>query len=75
VASRDWIKKDYIMKEVPGPLILDAANIEYQYESMDKFCDESLDMVPIQQRASNYNQCRHFCPGSFRHLSFAAAPW
>jgi hypothetical protein len=47
VASRDGIKKDYIIKEVLGSLILDAANIVYPYESMDVFRDESLHMVPI----------------------------
>jgi hypothetical protein len=29
VASCDWIKKDYMIKEVPCPLIRDAANIEF----------------------------------------------
>ena len=48
VASSDWIKKDYIMEEVPGPLILDAANIVYPYESTDVFWDDSLHTVPIQ---------------------------
>jgi hypothetical protein len=48
VASRDWIKKDYIIKEVPCPLILDATNIVYPYESTDVFRDKSLDTVPIQ---------------------------
>jgi len=75
VASRDWIKKDYIIKEVPGPLILDATNIVYPYESMDVFQDESLYTVPIQRRASIYNWCRHFCPSSYLSLFFAAALW
>jgi len=48
VASHDWIKKDFIIKEVPGPLILDAAHIVYPCESTDVFRDESLDSVLIQ---------------------------
>jgi hypothetical protein len=48
VASRDWIKKDYILKGIPGSLDLDATNIAYPYESMDVFQDESVDTVPIQ---------------------------
>jgi hypothetical protein len=48
VASHDWIKKDYIIKEVIGSLILDTANIVYLYESTDVFGDESLYMVPIE---------------------------
>jgi hypothetical protein len=48
VARSDWIKKDYIMKEVPGSLILDAANVVYPYESTDVFQDESLYTVQIQ---------------------------
>jgi len=71
VASRDWIKKDYIIKEVPCPLMLDAASIEYPYESTDMFRDESPYTVPIQRQASIYNQCRHLCPSL--PLSFAAA--
>ena len=43
-----WIKKYYIIQEVPGPLILDAANIVYPYESTDVFRDESLYKIPIQ---------------------------
>ena len=73
--SRDWIKKDYIIKEDPGSLILDATNFVYPYESTDLLRDESLYMVPIQPQASIYNRCRHFCPGSFLPLSFAAALW
>jgi hypothetical protein len=37
VASCDWIKKGYIMKEIPCPLILDAANNGYPSESRDVF--------------------------------------
>ena len=48
VASGDWMKKDHPMKEIPGPLILNAANIVYPYESMDGFRHESLYTVPIQ---------------------------
>jgi hypothetical protein len=73
VASRDWIKKDYIIKEVSCPLVLNAANIVYPYESTDVFRDESLDTVPIQRQASIYTRCRHLCP-SLPH-SFAAALW
>jgi len=75
VASCDWIKKDYIIKEIPGPLILDAANIVYPYESTDVFRDESLYMVPIQKQVSIFNWCRHFCPSSCLPLFFAAALW
>jgi hypothetical protein len=75
VASLNWIKKDYIIKEVPGSLILDAANIVYPYESTDVLRDESLYTVPIQRQASIYNRCRHFCPSSCLPLSFAAALW
>jgi hypothetical protein len=50
VASRDWIKKDYITKEVPCPLILDATKIVYPYQSTDVFRDESVDTVLIQNR-------------------------
>jgi len=42
VASRDWIKKDYIIKEVPCPLIVEIPNSVYPYVSMDEFPDESL---------------------------------
>jgi len=73
VASRDWINKDYIIKEVPAALIRDAANFVYMYRSTDVFRDESLDKVPIQRRASIYNRYRHLCPSSCLTLSFAAA--
>jgi len=53
------MKKDYIIKEVPYPLMLDAANIAYPYESMDVFQDVSLYTVTIERQASIYNQCRH----------------
>jgi len=75
VASRDGIKNYYIIKAVPGPLICDAANIEYPFESTDMFRDESLYTVPIQRHASIYNRCRHCCPGSWVPLSSAAALW
>jgi hypothetical protein len=42
VASRDWIKKDYIIQEVPGSLMLDATRILYPYECTDVFRDEPL---------------------------------
>jgi len=73
VASRDWIKKDYIKEEVPCPLVLDTANIVYTYESTDVFQDVSQYIVPIQWQASIYNQCRHLCLS--HPLSFAAALW
>jgi len=73
VASRDWIKRDHIIQEVPCPLVLNAANIEYPYESTDVFRDESLYTVPIQRQALIYNRCRHLCPSL--PLFFAAALW
>ena len=60
-----------MIKEVPGPLILDAPNIVYPYESTDEFLDESHYMVPIQRQTSIYNRCRHLCPSL--PLCFAAA--
>ena len=75
VVSRDWIKKEYIIKEVPGPLFLDAANIEYPYESTDMVRDESLYTVPIQWQALINNWCRHMCPSSCLPLFFVAALW
>jgi hypothetical protein len=47
-ASHDWIKKDYIIKEFPCPLILDAGNIVYPYESTNVFRHESHHSVLIQ---------------------------
>ena len=73
MASSDWIKKDFITKEVPCPLILYAANIVYPYELKDVFQDESLYKVPIQQQASIYNRRRHLYPNL--PLSVAAALW
>ena len=55
MVSRDRIKKDYIMKEVPYPLILEATNSVYPYESMDLFRDESVYTVPLKQLASIYD--------------------
>jgi hypothetical protein len=46
------VPRDCIIQEVPGPHILDDANIAYPDESTDEFRDESLYMVPIQQQAS-----------------------
>jgi len=71
VASRDWIKKDYIIQEVPCPRGQNSANIVHQYESTDVFEDESLYTVPIQRQALIYNRCRHLCHSL--PLSFAAA--
>jgi len=75
VASRDWIKKDYIIEEVSGPLTLDTANIEYLYESTDVFQEESLVTVQIQQLESMYNRCPNFCLSGVLPLSCAAAFW
>jgi len=73
VVSCDWIKIDYIIKEVPCPIILDAANIVYPYEYTNVFWDESLYMVGIPQQASIYSRCRHLC-SSLPHY-FEAARW
>jgi len=75
MASRDWIKNNYIVKEVPGPLIHDTANIVYPYESTDVLRDESLHMVLIQRQASIHNQYQHFCRSSCLPISFATALW
>jgi hypothetical protein len=75
VASRDWIKNEYIIKEVPGPLILHATKIVHPYVSTDVFRDESLYTVLIQQQVSIYNQFWHYCPSSCLPHSFAAALW
>ena len=75
VASRDWINKDYIIKDVPGALILDPANIVYLYDSIDVFRDQSLQRVPIQWQASIYIRGRHFFLSSFLPLFFGAALW
>jgi len=73
VGSHDWIKKDYIIKEDPCPLILDDANYAYPDVSMDVFRDESHYTVSIQWQSSIHNRCWHFCPSSFLPISFAAA--
>jgi len=73
VESCDWIKKDYILKEVPCPVIPDAANIVYPYESLDVLRDDSLCTVPIQQQTSIDNRCRHLCPRLSQ--SFSAVLW
>jgi len=57
VASRDWIKKDHIIKEVPCPLIFDTANIAYPYESTDVFRNETFYTVQILRQASIYTRC------------------
>jgi len=75
VARDDWSKKEYIIKHVRCPLILDAAKIEYLDESTDVFRDGSLYTVPIQREVSMYNWCRHFCPSSCLPICFAAALW
>ena len=73
MASRDGIKKVYVLKEVPGPLILVATPIVYADESTDVIRHESLYTVPIQRQVSIYNRCRHFRPSSCLPFSFAAA--
>ena len=60
MASRDWIKKDFIIKEVPGPLILDTEIIVYPDESMDVLRHKSLYTVPIQRQASIINRVGFF---------------
>jgi hypothetical protein len=60
-------------KMVPCPLIPDAANIVYPYDSTDVFQDESQDMVPIKQQTSIYNRSWHCCPSSCLPLYFVAA--
>jgi hypothetical protein len=55
LASCDRIKKDYIIKEVPGHPMLEAASIVYPYESTDEFRDESLYIFPIQHAVPIYN--------------------
>jgi len=47
VVSRDWIKNDYIIKEVPGPFIFCGGKIAYLYESTYVVWDKSLYTVPI----------------------------
>jgi hypothetical protein len=48
VASRDWIKREYIIKGIPCTLLLEAANIVYWYERMDMFQDEPHYNIPIE---------------------------
>jgi hypothetical protein len=52
VARHDCIKKDYIIKEAPWCLILDAANIAYQNEFTFVFREETLYMVGIHRQGS-----------------------
>jgi hypothetical protein len=73
VPNRNWIKKDYTTKEVPGPFIFDTANIVSPYESTDVFHDEFLYAVQIQRQLSIYNRSRHLRP-SFT-LSSGGALW
>jgi hypothetical protein len=55
MASGDWMKQDYIIKEGPGPLILDATTSVDPYDAPNVFQDETLYAVPIQCQASIYN--------------------
>jgi len=73
VVSHDWLKKDYIMQEVPVPCILDPTIIVYPDESNVVFWDEYLYTVPLQWQVSICNRCQHFSPSSCHPLSFAAA--
>jgi len=75
VASCDWIKKHYIINEVPCPFILAAANIVYPYASTNVFRNESLYILLIQWHLSTYNRCCHFCHSSCLPRSFAEALW
>jgi len=75
VAWTDWIEKDYIIKEVPYPHIVDAADIVYPDASTNVFWDEYLSSVLIQWQVSIYNRCQHFCPSCCLPLSFVAALW
>jgi len=73
VASRDWIKKHYIIEEVPRPPVLHVATIGYRDESTNSSQNYSLCIVPTQRQGSIYNWCRHFCPSSCLPLSTVAA--
>ena len=64
MASRNWIKKDYIIKEVPCALILDAAKNVYPCEYY---------RLPIQLHVSIHN--RFWYPRLSLPHSFAAALW
>jgi len=73
VANRDWIEKVYILRDVPGPVVLNTANIVYPCESTEMFRDVYPYTVPIQRQVSIYNHCRHHFPSI--PFSFAAALW
>ena len=73
VASCDWIEQDFVMKQVPCSLILDASNIVYRDGSTDVFQVESLYIVPIHQQESIHNRCWHHFPSL--PLSCVAALW
>jgi len=75
MASRDWIKNDHIMKDVPSPLIHDGTIIVYPYQCTEAFQDPSLYRVAMQEAASIYNWCQHFCPSICLPHFFAAALW
>jgi hypothetical protein len=40
--------KDFIINEVPGPLILVSGNVVYHFKSMDVFRDKLCIADPIQ---------------------------
>ena len=69
VTTRDGIKIADIVKQVQCPLILIAANFVYPHQATDVFNYESLHTISIQQTASIYNRCQHFCPSSCLPLS------
>jgi hypothetical protein len=73
VVSRDWIKKDYILKQVPCPLIVDTTKNEYPYQSTDVFFIESPDKFLIKRQGPIYSRCRHLCPCC--PPTFAASLW
>jgi hypothetical protein len=56
VGSRDWVKKDYIINEVPGPLNLDRTNVVYPDDAVDAVRDEYILIVPILRQASMHNR-------------------
>jgi hypothetical protein len=47
VASYDWVKKDYIIKEFACPLILATTNIVYPDEFKVALREKSFYVVPM----------------------------
>ena len=73
VASRDWIKTNYVINNVPCHLILDARNIVYAYESTNVFRGEFLYTVTMRWQVSICIYSWHICPSWYLPLSFVAA--